>query len=132
MVNALYLYIQDFKPEQQHKKIVEASIETVIILLAPLAPHLAEELWERIEKPYSIFNADWPTFDETKTRKNLIPIVVQINGKVRSSIEVEIDLADEEVLNKAFLDDKVRKHLDGKTIIKKIVVKNRLVNLVVK
>ena len=58
--------------------------------------------------------------------------MVQVNGKVRSSIECEMDTPDNEVLDKAFLDEKVKKHVDEKTVIKKIVVKNRLVNLVVK
>ena len=62
----------------------------------------------------------------------MIPIVVQVNGKVRSSIECEMDTPDEEVLDKAFLDENVKKYVDGRTIVKMIVVKNRLVNLVVK
>jgi leucyl-tRNA synthetase len=132
LVNAMYLYIQDVKPDQQNKKIIEEARETVILLLAPFAPHFAEELWEKIGKSYSIFNQQWPSFNEAKTQKKLIPIVVQVNGKVRSSIECEIDMPDDQVLDKAFLDEKVKKYVDGKTVVKKIVVKNRLINLVVK
>jgi len=132
LVNAMYLYIQDVKPDQQNKKTLEDARETVILLLAPFAPHFAEELWEKIGKSYSIFNQNWPSYDESKTQKKMIPIVVQVNGKVRSSIECEMDTPDNEVLDKAFLDEKVKKYVDGKTVIKKIVVKNRLVNLVVK
>jgi len=132
LVNAMYLYIQDIKPDQQNKKILDDARETVILLLAPFAPHFAEELWEKIEHSYSIFNQEWPAYDEAKTQKKLIPIVVQVNGKVRSSIECEMDTPDNEVLDKSLLDDKVKKYTDGKSIVKKIVVKNRLVNLVVK
>lgn len=132
LVNAMYLYIQDIKPDQQNKKILEDARETVILLLAPFAPHFAEELWEKIGKPYSVFNQIWPNYDEAKTQKKLIPIVVQVNGKVRSSIECEMDASDTEVLDKALMDEKVKKYVAGKSIVKKIVVKNRLVNLVVK
>lgn len=132
LVNAMYLYIQDIKPDQQNKKTIEDARETVILLLAPFAPHFAEELWEKIGKSYSIFNQKWPDYDEAKTQKKLIPIVVQVNGKVRSSVECEIDMPDDQVLDKVFLDEKVKKYVDGKTVVKKIVVKNRLVNLVVK
>lgn len=132
LVNAMYLYVQDIKPDQQHKAILEAARETVILLLAPFAPHFAEELWEKIGQPYSIFNQAWPGYDEAKTLQQMIPIVVQVNGKVRSSVECEIDAPDDQVLEKVLSDEKVIKHLEGKTILKKIVVKNRLVNLVVR
>jgi leucyl-tRNA synthetase len=132
LVNVMYLYIQDFKPAQQNKEILEAAKETVILLLAPFAPHFAEELWEKIGKRYSIFNQDWPSYDEAKTLKKLIPIVVQVNGKVRASIECEMDTQDDQVLDRVLLDEKVKKYVDGKSIVKQIVVKNRLVNLVVK
>ncbi|MDZ7341544.1 MAG: leucine--tRNA ligase [candidate division KSB1 bacterium] len=132
LVNAMYLYVQDVKADQQHKEILEAARETVILLLAPFAPHFAEELWEKIGQPYSIFNQPWPGYDEAKTLQQMIPIVVQVNGKVRSSVECEIDAPDDQVLEKVLADEKVMKHLEGKTILKKIVVKNRLVNLVVR
>ncbi len=132
LVNAMYLYIQDTRPGDQNKQILEGAIESTILLLAPFAPHFAEELWEKIGKPYSIFNQQWPGFDEAKTLQKTIPIVVQINGKVRSSVECEIDSPDNEVLDKVLTNDKVKKYLEGKSVIKKIVVKNRLVNLVVK
>ncbi len=132
LVNSMYLYIQDIKPEQQNKKILEQAKETVITLLAPFAPHFAEELWEKIGKAYSIFNQEWPGYDEVKTLKKLVPIVVQVNGKVRSSIECEIDTPDDEVIDKVLLDEKVKKYVDGRSILKKIVIKNRLVNLVVR
>ncbi len=132
LVNAIYLYIQDSKPDGQNKQILEQATESIILLLAPFAPHFAEELWEKIGKPYSIFNQAWPDYDEAKTLQKMIPIVVQVNGKVRSSVECEIDAADDQVLEKVLSDEKVMKHIEGKTILKKIVVKNRLVNLVVR
>ena len=132
LINAAYLYIQDVPIKQQNREILEAVKETVVKLLAPFAPHFSEELWERIGKPFSIFNAEWPNYDEEKTLKKTVPIVIQINGKVRSTIEAELDAENNIVLDAALSDEKVKNYTDGKTIIKKIVVKNRLVNLVVK
>ncbi|MBL7093898.1 leucine--tRNA ligase [candidate division KSB1 bacterium] len=132
LVNAAYLYIQDVRIEEQNKDILDVLKETVAQLLAPFAPHFAEELWERIGKPYTIFNSDWPEYDEEKTLKKTVPIVIQINGKVRSTIEAELDAEDSTVLDMALADEKVINYTDCKTIVKKIVVKNRLVNLVIK
>jgi leucyl-tRNA synthetase len=132
LVNSLYLYIQDVEPKLQHQKIIEDSQVTIILLLAPFAPHFAEELWEKIGKPYSIFNESWPPYDEAKTTKKTVPIVIQINGKVRATIECELDTNDDDVIKSALADEKVAKNIAGKTILKKIVIKNRLLNLVIK
>lgn len=132
LVNAMYLYIQDVAQESQNREVLEAAKETLILLLAPFAPHFAEECWEKIGKPYSIFNQPWPEWDEEKTKKETTPIAVQINGKLRATIEIERDAEDEVVIESALADEKIRKYVEGKSIIRKIVVKNRLVNLVVK
>ncbi len=132
LINAAYLYIQNVSIKQQNREVLESVKETVVKLLAPFAPHFSEELWERIGKPFSIFNAEWPNYNEEKTLKKTIPIVIQINGKVRSTIEAELDADDNIVLDSALADKKVKNYTDGKTIIKKIVVKNRVVNLVLK
>jgi leucyl-tRNA synthetase len=132
LVNAAYLYIQDIKIEEQNKEILDEVKVTLVQLLAPFAPHFSEELWEKIGKPFSIFNSDWPKYDEEKTLKKTVPIVIQINGKVRSTIEAELDADDAVVLDSALADKKAKNYTVGKTIVKKIVIKNRLVNLVVK
>lgn len=132
LVNAMYLYIQDVNPESQNREILEAAKETLILLMAPFAPHFAEECWEKIGKPYSVFNQSWPKWDEEKTKKETTPIAVQVNGKLRATIEIERDASDETVIEAALSNEKINKHVAGKTILRKIVVKNRLVNLVVK
>ncbi|MFZ5518409.1 MAG: leucine--tRNA ligase [Candidatus Zhuqueibacterota bacterium] len=132
LLNTMYLYVQNVPAAEQNAIRVFDSRETVIRLLAPFAPHFSEELWERIGGAHSIFNTAWPEYDDRKTEKTTVPIVIQINGKVRSTIEVEKDSADETVLNMAILDEKAVKYIEGKAILKKIVVKNKLVNLVVK
>ncbi|MBN2009154.1 leucine--tRNA ligase [candidate division KSB1 bacterium] len=132
MVNTIYSYVQDVPSNEQNKLVVSDAAETLLLLLAPFAPHLAEELWARTGHGDSIFNASWPIFDDMKTMKNTYQCVVQINGKVRANIEMEFDQPDVIVLETVLADERVIRHVDGKQILKKIVVKNKLVNLVVK
>lgn len=132
MVNALYLYRQEIGLAQQNKQIIDDCLETMIVLIAPFAPHLGEELWEKRGHQDSVFDQQWPGYDETKIATEQIPIVVQVNGKVRSTIEVELNASDNQVIQKAMQDEKVTKYIAGKTVVKQIVVKNRLVNLVIK
>lgn len=132
MVNELYLYRQEIGLAQQNKRVIDDCLETMIVLIAPFAPHLGEELWEKRGHKDSVFDQQWPSYDETKIATEQIPIVVQVNGKVRSTIEVELNASDNQVIQQAMQDEKVAKYIAGKTMVKQIVVKNRLVNLVIK
>jgi len=132
MVNEMYLYVQEISPQDQNQKIIKESTETLILLLAPFAPHLAEELWHKIGYNDSIFKTSWPEFDEQKTKTNTIPLVIQINGKVRANIEVELDSTEDDVLGQVLPYDKIQKYIQDKQIVKKIFVRNKLVNLVVR
>ena len=132
LVNAIYLYIQDLKPEEQNLEILNDVLKTMVQLISPFAPHLGEELWHKLGNDDSVFNSKWPEWDEEKLKKETVTIVVQINGKIRSKIEADIDSDDEEVKGKVFEDPKVRKYTEGKEIIKVVVVKNKLVSVVVK
>jgi len=107
-------------------------VETLALLLAPFAPHIAEELWEKIGHRPSIFSSRWPQYDESKIKKGEVTVVLQVNGKVRSTVSVPVD-SDEEALKAAALADKnIQRHLDSRQIVKVIVVRNKLVNLVVR
>jgi leucyl-tRNA synthetase len=101
------------------------------MLISPFAPHLAEELWREIGEDKSIFNANWPVWDEEAAREEEIELVIQINGKVRSKVMILAGLDDEAIKEKAFSEPKIQEHLKDKTPKKVIVVKGRLVNLVV-
>lgn len=108
----------------------EAVVRDLILLLAPLAPHLTEELWSRLGYGYSVHNQKWPTHDAEKLVKNMVKIAVQVNGTLRSVIEISSH-ADEEELKKAALEDnKVRLAIGKREIRKTIVIKNLLVNFV--
>jgi leucyl-tRNA synthetase len=99
-------------------------------LVAPFAPHLAEEVWERLGHPGTVADAPWPEFDPELARAETITIVVQINGKVRSKFDVEPDTPKDELERMAMADVTVLRHLEGKPPRKVIVVPGRLVNIV--
>ncbi len=107
------------------------SVKTLTILLSPFAPHVAEEIWREIGQKDSIFNMQWPDWDESAAKDDEIELVVQINGKVRAKIMVPAGLDDEIIREKAFADPKIQEFTEGRDIRKVIVVKSRLVNIVV-
>lgn len=99
-------------------------------LLAPLAPHLMEEIWEKLGGTESIQHAEWPTFDEALTVESQVEIVIQINGKLKQKMMVEIDLSPAELEAVALADEQIMLAIEGKTVRKVIAVPNRLVNIV--
>jgi len=106
--------------------------ESLLLLLSPYAPHLAEELWEKAGNKAPIANAIWPTYDEKLTIDDEIQLVIQINGKLRSKVEISRETSKDEMLEIALNDEKIKHWLEGKTIIKKIAIPGKLVNIVVK
>jgi leucyl-tRNA synthetase len=105
--------------------------ETLTLLLAPFAPHIAEELWQRLGHADSLARASWPTYDESKLAESTIELPVQVNGKVRDKITVPADAAEADILSAAESAERVRPWIEGKTIVKRIYVPKKLVNLVV-
>ena len=104
--------------------------EGIIKLFNPIAPHVTEELWSILGHNNTIANEPWPTYDEAKTVDNTINLPIQINGKLKGTIEVELDLPEETI--KALAHEKVDNLLDGKNIVKEIYVKNKIYNIVVR
>jgi leucyl-tRNA synthetase len=100
-------------------------------MLAPVCPHIAEELWERLGKPYSIHTQPWPQVDEEAAKDEMITLIIQVNGKLRDRIVVEPGISDEEAKQLALASDTVQQTLEGRPIRKVIVVPGRLVNIVV-
>lgn len=107
------------------------ALERSVLLMAPLAPHLAEELWEHLNRSGSVFKAPWPHYDEEILKLGMVTIVVQINGKVRERMEIPQDLPDEEVKKLAMSSVTIKPLIEGREVKKTIVVKNKLVNIVV-
>ena len=100
-------------------------------LLSPYAPHIAEESWEGLGNPKSIFTTPWPEFNEEFLLRDTMKIAIQVMGKLRDAIEIPVDINKAD-LEEACKTEKVRKHLEGKEIVKVIVVPNKLVNFVAK
>ncbi len=109
-----------------------AEVEPLVVLVAPFAPHLAEELWEKLGHAGSIFEgANWPSYDEAKTVDDAVNIAVQVNGKLRGTIQAAKGAPEADVVAKARADENVARHLAGVTERKVVFVKDRLVNFVV-
>src|SRR5699024_11332880 len=110
----------------------KAYAEGLVKLLAPIAPHMMEELWNKFGHSESISYAAWPTFDESKLVSDTVEIIVQVNGKLRDKLEVATGTAKDELEKLATSDEKVQKFIEGKNIVKVIVIPNKIVNIVVK
>ncbi len=130
LVNELYEYTaRDLAPAEI--AIVRAALETLTRLLAPFAPHVAEELWEALGQGTSVALAAWPEYDPEAIVAQEIVVVVQVNGKVRSKLTLPAASSDTEIEAAALADAKVREHTSGKPPKKVIVVQRKLVNIVV-
>ena len=127
-ISQLMIFVNEFlNAEVKPRK----AMESFVLLVAPFAPHIAEELWEKLGHTETLAYADWPVHDASKIAEDMVEMVIQVNGKVRSKIPVPVD-TDEEVLKKIVLEDaNVKRHLDGKKIVRIVIVKNKLVSLVV-
>jgi leucyl-tRNA synthetase len=111
---------------------VASILESLILLLAPFAPHLAAELWEQTGRRDGILRHAWPKFDEALAREDEIEVPVQVNGKLRSVVKVPVDASREALEAAARADEKVQAALAGKTVVKVIVVPGKLINFVVR
>ncbi len=105
--------------------------EELVVMLAPFAPHFAEECWERLGHDFSVFDAAWPGWDEGLVVDDQVEVVVQVNGKTRSKVQVPRDADEETVVAAALRDAGVGRFVEGKGVRKRIYVSNRLLNLVV-
>lgn len=131
LVNGLVKYDQH-QLNDKNVKLMRDTASDLIGLLAPLAPHFAEELNENIGNKKSIFNMPYPEYDESALVKDSYELAVQVNSKVRSKIEVPSDSNDKAIAEIAMNNDAIKPFIDGKTVVKTIVIPKRLVNIVVK
>ncbi|MBS5966019.1 MAG: leucine--tRNA ligase [Finegoldia magna] len=113
-------------------KISEEQFKIFLILLNPVCPHITEEIWQRMGYEGYVHEASWPEYDESKTILDVIELPIQVNGKLRATVEISRDASEDEVFEKAIADGVVAKYLDGKNVVKKIYVKGRIFNIIVK
>ncbi len=130
--NEIYKYVQDVPRDKQNSAFLKKVIKTMLLLLAPFAPHIIEELWEKAGGSYSVFNIDWPSYDENKLVADTVKLAVQFNGKVRYEIEAPAEGSKDEILKIAMDDTRASKYIGDKQVVKTIVVPGRIVNIVIK
>ena len=129
LVNTLFSVTGENSKEEVEPAVIRQSVKAVLLLLYPMVPHFCEELWELTGHLQPLSNAEWPEFDPEAARDEEITIVIQVNGKVRSRLQVAPGIADDQVKEMAVSDEKAAKFIKDKEIRKIIVVKNRLVNI---
>ena len=107
-----------------------AAIESLLLLMAPVTPHIAEELWEQLEKPYSIHRQPWPEFDEELAKEDQITLVIQVNGKVRDRVPASADVSEQHAKEIAMASESVARHLGDEEPKEIIFVPGKLINIV--
>ena len=132
MVNTLYQLPRPAADDRRALAVIRETVEAVILLLAPIVPHITEELWSLLGRSETLADAAWPAFDTTVASEEEITIVIQINGKVRSRISVPADEDGERIRALALADEKIMRQIAGKKVVKEVYVPKRLVNIVVK
>jgi leucyl-tRNA synthetase len=128
-ISQMMIFVNEFsRLEVKPKKAMEA----FLLLLAPFAPHISEEIWHKMGNKESLSYQQWPEYDEEKTKDQDVEMVVQVNGKIRGRHQLPIGLTQAEVNNIALSDESVKKHVVGKQVVKIIFLQNKLINIVVK
>ena len=129
LVNGLYAAMDAY--DDKRSPAIDEATDILVHVLAPFVPHLAEELWEALGHETSVHLETWPQYDESALVQDEVEMVVQINGKVREHITVDVTLSKEEVAEQALADARVQALIAGKTVRKTIVVPKKLINFVV-
>ena len=114
------------------KGVNKAEYKTFLALLNPFAPHITEELWQQLGETGLLSVAPWPTYDEAKTVESMVELAVQVNGKLKCTIKLAVDADKQTAIDTALAEEKVQHAIEGKQIVKQIVVPGKIVNLVVK
>jgi len=114
----------------EHVALLREAVETTLLLLGPFCPHVTEELWSRLGHPESLFKQRWPVADPAALQKTEVTVVVQVDGKVRGRLLVDVDTADDRIRHLALGDDRVKPWVGQRHVEKVVVVPNRLVNIV--
>jgi leucyl-tRNA synthetase len=127
LVNQLYAEEHNISAD-----VMRQLIESLALMLAPFAPYMVQEIWEELGHEGPVFRHPWPAFDSELAKDREAEVVVQVNGKLRSRIYTEFGLPNDVVERLALADEKVKPFLEGKQVVKVIIVPDKLVNLVVK
>lgn len=129
LINDLYKYKE---LDHRNDAVIKEAIEAVVVILAPFAPHLGEELWLMIGKEASVFDIAWPEYDKSAIQLDEVEIIVQVNGKVRNKINAPVGIDQEAMKDLALNDEKIKEFIEDKDVVKVIAIPSKLVNIVVK
>ena len=116
----------------QGRAVMQESLQAIVLLLSPIVPHITHELWDVLGENSSLIDHAWPKVDESALVKDSLQIIVQVNGKLRSRIEVPASASKDEIEAAATNDENVKRFTDDKQVVKVIVVPGKLVNIVVR
>jgi leucyl-tRNA synthetase len=133
LVNAMHAFATeslDRAAAEERASLLAESVDTLVRLLAPFAPHLAEELWEQLGHRESVFRASWPAADPAALEREAVQVVVQVDGRVRTRLVVSPEIAEDRLRSEALADEKVRPWLRSREVARVVVVPGRLVNIV--
>ncbi|MHB9030499.1 MAG: class I tRNA ligase family protein, partial [Candidatus Latescibacterota bacterium] len=131
--NTAIAFLMEFINAVSRQEVIHKStMEIFVRLIAPFGPFLAEELWEMLGNKGSVFDSGWPSWDESKIVADTFPLVAQVNGKVRATMEAPVGVSDTEAIGMTMSNENVLRFIEGKEIVKKIYVPGKLVNIVVK
>lgn len=126
-----HLHQIELSEDEIYRSVLRESIESLVILISPFTPHLAEELWEQLGNQTSMIYTTWPKWDEDALKTDEVLIVIQVNGKLRSQTYVPADATEDEVREAVLADEKIQRYIEGKQVRKVIVVPKKLANVVV-
>ena len=130
LFNAVNKFTEQATDNKQDQAVIQEALETIILLLAPIVPHLCHVLWQHLGYSEAVIDAAWPDFDETALEQSTVTIVAQVNGKLRAKLELPVDSSKQALEAAALADESIERHIAGLTIRKIIVVPGRLVNIV--
>lgn len=129
LINALTKFKDD---SEQGRAVMQESLQSIVLLLSPIVPHITHEIWKVLGQDSSLLEQSWPKVDKSALEKDSLQIIVQVNGKLRSRIEVAASASKDEIEVAAVTDENVKRFTDDKQVVKVIVVPGKLVNIVVK
>ncbi len=130
LVNAVYKFVESRPMEGEAASVVRAAVDRLIVLVSPFCPHLTQELWAVLGHEGLLVDYPWPSYDESYIVEETVTIAIQVNGKLRDTVDVERDMEEEALKGLILSLEKVRRHLGEKPVRKVIVIPNRIVNIV--
>ena len=129
LVNELYKYKER---AEINEGLTASAIKTLILILAPFTPHICEEMWQHLGNPESLYHEQWPKYDESALVRDVVEVVVQINGKVKDRLSVASGMGKEELEKYCLQSEKINALVADKQIVKVITVPDKLLNIVIK